>query len=215
LTWDISKAVKLGADYENFKRVQDLVEATLFLSDAPIKERRLAEGLGLELQVVSEALKVLAMEYKERGIHLKDGPSGWEFVTEHKFGPQLAAFFEFQRKRRLSISALETLAVIAYHQPVTRREIDEIRGVDSSHTVRTLLEKGLIKIVGQRKTPGMPYELAVSEMFLHHFGLDSVRDLPQLEIDMDREGEPGEQMTIEAADLGITEAEVIPQEPGS
>lgn len=212
MTWEISKAVKLGADFENFKRVQDLVEAALFLSDSPIKEHRLADGLGLDQQIVSEALKILAKEYESRGIQIKNGPSGWEIVSDPKLGPDLAKFFEYQRKRRLSISALETLAVIAYHQPVTRREIDEIRSVDSSHTVKVLQEKGLVKITGQRKTPGLPYELAVSETFLHHFGLESVRDLPQLEILMDREEQIGEQLTIEAAELGISKVELVSRE---
>ena len=215
MTWEISNAVKLGADFENFKRVQDLIEAVLLLSDCPIKERRLAEGLNLDQQIVGEALKVLAKEYKLRGILLKDGPSGWELVTNPKIGPQLAAFFDFQRKRRLSQSALETVAVIAYHQPITRREVDEIRGVDSSHTIKALREKGLVKIAGQRRTPGMPYELAVSDAFLHHFGLDSVRDLPPLEIDMDREEIADEPLTIEAAELGIVHAEVLQHEPSS
>ena len=215
MTWEISKAVKLGADFENFKRVQDLIEAVLFLSDCPVKERRLAEGLNLDQQIVSEALKVLAKEYESRGILLKCGPSGWELVTNPQIGPQLAAFFEFQRKRRLSQSALETLAVIAYHQPITRREIDEIRGVDSSHTVKALQEKGLVKIAGQRHTPGMPYELAVSDAFLHHFGLESVRDLPPLEIDMDRDEVAEEPLAVEAAELGIGRAEVLQHEPSS
>ena len=91
MTWEISKAVKLGADYENFKRVQDLIEATLFLSDVPVKEKRLAEGLGLDQQIVSEALKVLTKEYESRGILLKNGPSGWECVSDPRLGPELAA----------------------------------------------------------------------------------------------------------------------------
>ncbi len=212
MTWEISNAVKIGADFDNFKRVQDLIEAVLFLSDQPVKEKRLAEGLGLDAQLVNEALRVLAKEYESRGIQLKQGPSGWEMVSSPQLGPELTKFFEYQRKRRLSFSALETLAVIAYHQPITRREIDELRSVDSSHMVKMLQEKGLIKITGQRKTPGMPYEYAVSEMFLHHFGLESVADLPQLEIDMDRDVKPDEQLTIAAAELGISRAEVLATE---
>ena len=171
--------------------------------------------MGLDQQLVTEALKVLAKEYEARGICLSHGPAGWEFITDHKLGPQLSAFFEFQRKRRLSQSALETLAVVAYHQPVTRREVDEIRSVDSSHTIRVLQEKGLVKIIGQRRTPGMPYEYAVSEIFLHHFGLDSINDLPQLEIDMGHEEETDEPVAIKAAELGIEKAKVISREQGS
>jgi segregation and condensation protein B len=212
LTLEISKAVKIGADFENFKRAQDLIEAALFLSDCPIKEHRLAEGLGLDKTIVFEALKILAKEYESRGIILRSGPQGWEFITNHELGMKMVEFFEFQHKRRLSHSALETIAVIGYHQPITRKEIDDLRGVDSSHMVKSLLEKGLIKIVGQRNTPGLPYEFAVSQAFLHHFGLESVDELPKLEINFEREVEHGEQLTIEAAELGIRGAEVLSRE---
>jgi len=104
--------------------------------------------------------------------------------------------------------------VIGYHQPITRRELDGIRGVDSSYIIKTLLERSLIKIVAQRQVPGLPYEYAVSETFLNHFGLESVDELPKLEIDFDREQvvEPDRPMTIEAAELGIAKAEVMPRE---
>lgn len=214
MTLEISKAVKIGADFENFKRVQNLIEAALYMADGPIKEKRLAEGLGFDLEIVTEALKVLAKEYEERGILIRHNSSGWEFVTDHKLGPKLADFFEFQRKRRLSHSAMETLAVIGYHQPITRRELDGIRGVDSSYIIKTLLERSLIKIVAQRQVPGLPYEYAVSETFLNHFGLESVDELPKLEIDFDREPlvEPDRPMTIEAAELGIVQPEAMPRE---
>ena len=217
MTLEISKAVKIGADFDNFKRVQNLIEATLYMADTPIKEKRLADGLGLDIEIVTEALKVLEKEYEDRGIRIRRCTSGWELVTDHELGPKLSEFFEYQRKRRLSHSAMETLAVIGYHQPITRKELDTIRGVDSSYIVKSLLERSLIKIVSQRQIPGLPYEYAVSESFLNHFGLESVDELPKLEIDFDRDQveEPEKDISIEAADLGIGKAEVVSREPGS
>ena len=210
---ELTKAVEYGTDFETFKRAQDLIEATIFLSDVPLKERRLADGLGLDRMLVTEALKVLEKEYQTRGILFRKGAAGWEFKTEPKLGQKITEFFELDRRRRLSQAALETLSVIAYHQPITRREIDEIRSVDSSYTVRALMERNLLKITGQRNTPGAPYEYAVSETFLQHFGLDSIKDLPQLQIAIEDETALKEELTIEAAELGSTQPEAVPSEP--
>lgn len=155
-----------------------LLEAILFSSPEPQAEKDLV--LRLPEADVPALLRVLQGQYQGRGIELRKTGVSWAFRTAEDLAPHMVV--EQQETRKLSRAALETLAIIAYHQPVTRAEIEDIRGVAvSKGTLDILLEAGWIRPRGRRATPGRPLTWGTSEAFLDHFGLSSLRDLPGLE----------------------------------
>ena len=156
-----------------------LLEALLFASATPLDEKTLAVRLpaGVDLRA---SLQRLQAEYALRGVNLVRVGGKWAFRTATDLSWLLTR--ESVEPRKLSRAAIETLAVIAYHQPVTRAEIEEIRGVSMSKgTIDVLLETGWIRPRGRRKTPGRPITYGTTEMFLSHFGLEALSDLPGLD----------------------------------
>ena len=156
-----------------------LLEAMLFASTEPIDEKDLAARLpqGTDLKA---ALCCLQEDYANRGVNLVRIGGKWTFRTATDLSWLLSK--ETTEKRKLSRAAIETLAIIAYHQPVTRSEIEELRGVSTAAgSVDVLLETGWIRPRGRRKTPGRPVTYGTTAEFLSHFGLDAVSDLPGLE----------------------------------
>ena len=155
-----------------------LIEALLFAAAEPLDEATLAARLpeGVDVAVV---LARLQQEYATRGVNLVRVAGKWSFRTANDLSWLLAR--EAVETRKLSRAALETLAIIAYHQPVTRAEIEEIRGVSTSKgTIDVLLETNWIKLRGRRRAPGRPVTYGTTETFLTHFGFDSIQDLPGL-----------------------------------
>jgi len=156
-----------------------LLEAMLFASAEPLDEKSLAERLPQDIDVRAALLR-LQEDYATRGVNLVRIGGKWTFRTASDLSWLLSK--ETVETRKLSRAAIETLAIIAYHQPVTRAEIEEIRGVTTSKgSVDVLLETGWIRPRGRRKSPGRPVTYGTSEAFLSHFGLDAVSDLPGLE----------------------------------
>ena len=156
-----------------------LLEAMLFASAEPLDEKSLAMRLPQGVDVRA-ALERLQEEYATRGVNLVRINGKWTFRTSSDLSWLLSK--ETVETRKLSRAAIETLAIIAYHQPVTRAEIEDIRGVTTSKgSVDVLLETGWIRPRGRRKAPGRPLTYGTSEAFLSHFGLDAVADLPGLE----------------------------------
>lgn len=153
-----------------------MIEAILFAVADPMTSKQLADRLphGCE---VPEALAHLRKRYKGRGVHLVKTGDSWAFRTAPDLGYLMQ--HETVEQRKLSRAGIETLAIIAYHQPTTRAEIEEIRGVSVSRgTLDMLLELGWIKLGRRRMTPGRPVTFIVTQTFLDHFGLESSRDLP-------------------------------------
>ena len=154
------------------------VEATLFAAEESMSVDSLAGHLGgLENSAVRDALKELQEHYAERGLQLVERGKRWHFET----APDLAHLLRREREqvRRLSRAATEVLAIIAYHEPVSRAEIEAIRGVQTAKgTLDVLMEAGWIKLAGRREVPGRPVIYATTPEFLDHFGLSSRRDLP-------------------------------------
>jgi segregation and condensation protein B len=153
-----------------------MVEALLFAAAEPLSEADLADRLPAGADV-SAALAALALRYRGRGVELARVGERWRFQT----AADLAHLMTHEREepRRLSRAAQETLAIIAYHQPVTRAEIEAIRGVQSSAgTLDVLMELDLVKMRGRRRTPGRPVTWGTTEAFLAHYGLASLADLP-------------------------------------
>jgi segregation and condensation protein B len=156
-----------------------LVEALLFAAGEPLSEEALARRLGDQPDIAGLLLK-LAEIYEGRGVNLVRLAGGWTFRT----APDLAAHLRIERPvaRKLSRAAVETMAVIAYHQPVTRAEIEEIRGVAlGKGTLDTLMEAGWVRPKGRRMTPGRPLIWVTTKAFLTHFGLDALSDLPGID----------------------------------
>ena len=156
-----------------------LIEALLFASAAPVTEGEIADRLpdGTDVPAL---LAELEGHYRERGVLLAKIAGGWTFRTAHDLAQRLKLAPTMQR--RLSRAAVETLAIVAYHQPVTRAEIEEIRGVQiSKGTIDTLMEAGWIVPKGRRETVGRPVTWGTSDAFLHHFSLGDVTDLPGME----------------------------------
>jgi segregation and condensation protein B len=156
-----------------------LLEALLFASAAPLDEESIAERLP-EGSDVPALIDQLGEHYRGRGVILVQVAGGWTLRTAPDLGPRLK--LEQTVTRKLSRAAIETLAIIAYHQPVTRGEIEEIRGVVvSSGTLDVLMEAGWVAPKGRRETPGRPVTWVTTEQFLTHFGLADRRDLPGID----------------------------------
>lgn len=160
-----------------------ILEALLFATARPMTIPDLRKVMpGLTAKELGRLAHELREDYEQEGrsFELIEIAGGYEIVTRKEYAPWLARL-ELQRKaRQASRSALETLAILAYKQPVTRAEIEELRGVDISGVLSTLLEKGFIKIVGKKEVPGRPFLYGTTEKFLEHFGLKSLTDLPPI-----------------------------------
>ena len=171
-----SPSVEPSEGEERAARVARVMEAMIFAAGRPLDAETLAAQLPHGTDVEA-GLARLAAHYRHRGIHLMKVAGGWTFRT----APDLAEHLAVHRvvRRRLSRAALETLAIIAYHQPVTRAEVEEIRGVQVGRgTLDILLEAGWIAPKGRRRTPGRPVTWVTTQAFMEHFGLESLDDLP-------------------------------------
>ncbi len=153
-----------------------MVEAVLFASDRPLSARELGERLPAGCDV-GEALARLRRRYEGRGVELRRVGDAWAFRTSADLGFLMSR--QVVETRKLSRAAIETLAIVAYHQPCTRAEIEEIRGVSvSGGTIDLLIELGWVKLGRRRMSPGKPMTFVVTQAFLDHFGLESEGDLP-------------------------------------
>lgn len=161
--------------------VQRAVEATLFASDMPLSIEAIAGHLGdADPSAIRDALAALEQHYRARGIHLVERGRKWHFQT----APDLAHLLRREREqvRRLSRAATEVLAIVAYHEPVSRAEVESIRGVQTAKgTLDVLMEAGWVRIAGRREVPGRPVIYATTPEFLQHFGLSSRKDLPGID----------------------------------
>ena len=162
----------------------DVVEALLFASDAPLEAERIREVLDLEnVAAARELLGQLVERYEsqQRGLAIMEVGGGWRMVTRPELAPWLVRLARARTRVRLSRPALETLAIVAYKQPVSRPEIDAVRGVNSEATLDNLLERRLIRIAGRKEAPGRPFVYETTREFLVAFGLRDPGDLPKIE----------------------------------
>ncbi len=166
----------------------ELLEATLqailFASGEPVVAAELAEAFeGWSAAEIADALERLGARHARRaeGLRVERVAGGFRLATDPRVGPWVRRFFRHQHRTRLSAAALETLAIVAYRQPITAPEIQAIRGVDPGAALRSLLDKRLIRIVGRKKVVGTPFLYGTTSRFLEHFGLDRLEDLPSLE----------------------------------
>lgn len=157
------------------------VESLLFVADAPVSVGRLAEALQVTPGQVEHALSELEGTYESRGLRLQRAGSRVQLITVPEAAPAVERFLGLEAQTRLSRAALETLAIIVYRQPITRPEIELIRGVGSDSVLRTLLSAGLIEEVGRATTVGRPILYGTTFEFLQHFGLRRLDELPPLD----------------------------------
>jgi segregation and condensation protein B len=161
------------------RHLRGLVEALVFASDSPITPKELAKLASAPQKLVKELLAELKTDYSTRGMHLDEVAGGWVFRTSPQYAPFVRDLTK-QKPVRLTRAQVETLAIIAYRQPITRPEVDDVRGVDSGPVLKLLLERDLVRILGKRDEPGRPLIYGTTSHFLEFFGLKSLKDLPTL-----------------------------------
>ena len=187
--------------------IKNIVEAMIFASEDEINSKQLKDiidksGLRVSIAEIDESVSLLNDDFKRnsRPYEIVRIAGGYSFATKNEYGRFVGKLFEEKQKKKLSQSALETLSIIAYKQPVTRSEIEFIRGVNVDYIVNTLLEKELITITGRAETPGRPILYGTTKTFLKVLGLNSLEDLPKLK-------EINEILKNEEIE-GITEADI-------
>ncbi|HEX6276849.1 MAG TPA: SMC-Scp complex subunit ScpB, partial [Polyangiaceae bacterium] len=159
--------------------LKGLIEAVLFVSDHPLELKDVARAARIDRARAQELLDELARDYEGRGIRLEMVAGGYAFRSSPDYADRIRQYLSL-RPVRLSRAQLETLAIVAYRQPITRPEIDDVRGVDSGPVLKGLLERDLIRIIGKKDEPGRPMLYGTTGGFLEAFSLKSLRDLPTL-----------------------------------
>ena len=165
------------------EEIKAIIENILLAADQPVSEAQFKNLLGDEVEKVSfkSVLEELVDEYSSRNLQILQVAEGYQLCTRHDYSDWVRKFLKFDKTTKLSQPSLDTLAIIAYKQPLTKAEVEEIRGVDSSGVVRTLLEKKVISPGGRKKVPGRPIMYRTTRKFLEYFGLRDLSDLPTLE----------------------------------
>lgn len=171
-------------DDSGHNHMKGIIESLLFISESPVVLEQIKDVIeGIDTQDIRILINQLQQEYKDRksGISIVEIAGGYQMLTNPDYAMYIKKFYSSRHKERLSKPALETLAIIAYKQPVTRLDVELIRGVNADGVVTHLLERGLIKISGRKDIPGRPYLYGTTKQFLEYFGLKTLADLPKLE----------------------------------
>ncbi len=169
----------------DLSQAKNAVEAMLFAHAEPVEAQRLAEVLEMEPETVERLLVSLQQEYdaQKRGVRLLHLEERWQMATRNDYAACVKAILDKRRNTPLSQAAMEVLSVIAYNQPVSRSFVEQVRGVDSSSTIQTLVQKGLVEEAGRLDLPGRPVAFRTTDVFLRAFGLQSLAQLPALHAD--------------------------------
>lgn len=165
------------------EELKSIVENVLLAADQPINAIELSKIFldGTDKNQLQSILEELKEEYNSRNLQIMEVADGYQLCTRHEFNDFIRKYLKLDRSARLSQPSLDTLSIIAYKQPLTRQEVDDIRGVDSSGVMKTLLEKKVIGPAGRKKVPGRPIMYRTTQKFLEYFGLKDLSDLPTLE----------------------------------
>ena len=194
------------------EEIKAIIENILLAADQPVSEAQFKNLFGDEVEKVSfkSVLEELIDEYNSRNLQILQVAEGYQLCTRHDYSNWVRKFLKFDKTRKLSQPSLDTLSIIAYKQPLTKAEVEEIRGVDSSGVVRTLLEKKVISPGGRKKVPGRPIMYRTTRKFLEYFGLKDLSDLPTLEDFKESELEdqiPPDQTTLPFDELSGDDSE--------
>lgn len=193
------------------QHLRGIIESLVFVSEHPITVAELAKVAQAEGREVRRILGELQNEYRPRGIQLDEVAGAWQFRSSATNAPFVRELLQ-AKPVRLSRAQVETLAIVAYRQPVTRPEVDEVRGVDSGSALKLLLERNLVRMIGRREEPGRPLLYGTTQFFLEFFGLRALRDLPRLREFTELSTES--QATL-VEEMGNDEAKTTPETPSS
>ena len=167
------------------KNIEGAIEAILYAAGYPVKYAKIAEVLGLDLNntktLISHMASTFNSDKSKRGINLLVFEETCQFCTKEQYAPYIREALGIRRGGNLSASSMEVLAIVAYNQPITRTFVDQVRGVDSSYAVNSLIDKGLIEACGRLDAPGRPMLYVTTEKFLRVFGISSLSELPATE----------------------------------
>ena len=175
---------------QDVHRLEQVVEALVFAAESPVKASQIADvyaevtGTAVpEEEAVAAAVNQLNEHYEaaDRALRIEAWAGGYRMATDRALAPFLKSFFQNEQRTTLSRSLMETVAIVAYRQPVTKPEVDHVRGVDSGYTLRKLLEMGLIDVEGRSESLGRPMLYGTTNQFLEQFGFESLEELPRLE----------------------------------
>lgn len=170
---------------EQIKNIEGAIEAILYAAGYPVKYTKISEVLGLDLHNTKKLISHMATEYNgeksKRGISLLMFEDTCQFCTKEPYAPYIREALGIRRGGNLSASSMEVLAIVAYNQPLTRTFVDQVRGVDSSYAMNSLIDKGLIESCGRLDVPGRPMLYVTTDKFLRVFGLNSLSELPATE----------------------------------
>ena len=188
----------------DLSEAKGVIEAVIFAADGPVSLEQLGQLLEtLDGSAIMQAVRELQQEYEKsrRSFQIVEIANGFQLRTRHEYAPWIKKFYTTEISSRLSVSALEALAIIAYKQPATRAEVEEVRGVNSDSVIRTLLERNLIRVLGRKRAPGMPMLYGTTTEFLMHFGLRDLSELPTVEEIETMLGTPKEEMRSEIREV--------------
>lgn len=203
------------------QHIKGAIEALLFVADKPLTLESIKDSLQtVDPESIKAAIELLRNEYLERGagVAIEEIAGGFQILTQPAYATYIRNFFKTRHKEKLSKPSLETMAIVAYKQPVTRADVEAIRGVNSDGVFTHLMDKELIKIVGRKDVPGKPYIYGTTKYFLEYFGLKSLKSLPKLEefpdlqapdIDQEIEVDPEVAREVEA------NPDLLPEVPAS
>ncbi len=195
--------------------IQRILESLLFVAEQPITLKAMVDVFDNQSskEELTDILQGLASEYEARGsaLEVKEIAGGWQIATQSAFGPWIRKLFKDKLTYRLSASAMETLSIIAYKQPITRNEIEEIRGVEVTGVLETLVERRLVKIAGRKESIGRPLLYGTTPDFLRAFGLKNLEDLPSIETLLPPTEESIQQAQAEA--VPVVEESPVSAEP--
>ena len=211
--------------------IKSAIESMLFVSGEPLSLRDLSNNLEIKDNIIEEIIKEMMNEYEEksRGIRLISINAAYQLVTKSENSDYIQKLLKKNKRHSLSQASIESLAIIAYKQPITRIDIDEIRGVKSESAIQKLVEKGLIKDIGRLEVPGRPILYGTTDEFLRQFGLETLKELPSLDLYSDKEAkssmevlnqalqdinyeEASEKSKIKDSEINIDDAEVASDE---
>lgn len=173
------------------KQLKAIIENLLLVSDHPLTLDKLMKVFDAEIvkEEIRSALKELMEDYSDRGLQIQEVAEGYQLCTRIECSPWIKKFYSLDKTSKLSRAALDTLSIIAYKQPITRAEIEDIRGVDSGGVVKTLFEKKLLRLMGRKQVLGRPVLYGTSRKFLEYFGLRNISELPTLKEFAEKEDE--------------------------
>jgi segregation and condensation protein B len=173
-------------EVDSFKEVKQLIEALLFAATEPLSLQKIRDIVEELQPIAPRVLRQVIEELKatceaERGFQVDEIAEGFVLRTKQAFAPYIGRLQGKRRVDRFSGAAMEVLAIVAYRHPITRAEIDHIRGVDSSGTLHMLVDRELVESVGRKEAPGRPLIYGITKQFMQHFGLRSLKDLPKIQ----------------------------------